>query len=436
MSDDESLKFYIINCGQGLMNLIVFPDKTVMLYDCNVSTDMQDGIMKELEEYIPTRTDEEGNQYKSIDIFVNSHRDTDHIRGLKSVNENFKIGSIWDSGQTGASTDNPDYLYYMQLRRNLKAKDENNLKVPIPSNQPINSYGKADVYCLADSEDYQEVVCEAQYQKIQHTNALVLLIIYEGRKILLTGDSDWKSWKEKIVPNFKGRDCSFEDSDILIASHHGSRSFFTDEANDTIDEEENPDTTYLEAIKMINPTIVLISCGSYETHHHPNGQAVEIYKEYAKNEQVYTTHKENSTFVGVINADGEYAVSTRKFRDYKGHQRNYGFNIVCFDENSNRVESGTSLSLGKRLSFKIEAWGDILNQSDKPRVYWQVSNNGVEKDDSHHEIYMKGEYEESSFDAFGRELSYNGIHLLRCRVINKKKQFDETKIFVVKGVDA
>lgn len=39
--ENESLMFYIINCGQGLMNLIVFPDKTVMLYNRNVSTDMQ-----------------------------------------------------------------------------------------------------------------------------------------------------------------------------------------------------------------------------------------------------------------------------------------------------------------------------------------------------------------------------------------------------------
>lgn len=68
--------------------------------------------------------------------------------------------------------------------------------------------------------------------KIQHTNSMVLLIVYAGRKILLTGDSDWKSWKEKIVPNFSKYSINYENTDILVASHHGSRSFFTDEANE------------------------------------------------------------------------------------------------------------------------------------------------------------------------------------------------------------
>ena len=67
--------------------------------------------------------------------------------------------------------------------------------------------------------------------KKQHTNSIVLSIEYSGRKMLLTGDSDWKCWKEGIVPTFSGYEHNYENTDILIASHHGSRSFFTDETS-------------------------------------------------------------------------------------------------------------------------------------------------------------------------------------------------------------
>ena len=117
------------------MILIVFPDDTVMLFDCNVTEEKEEELIKFLDKCIPKRYDSSKNEFvKEIDIFVNSHRDIDHLRGLKKVNEKFKIKSIWDSGQTGDSTDNPDYNYYMYLRRELRKENENNLFVPTPSN--------------------------------------------------------------------------------------------------------------------------------------------------------------------------------------------------------------------------------------------------------------------------------------------------------------
>lgn len=32
--DESDFRFYLINCGSGLMHLIIFPDNTVMLFDC------------------------------------------------------------------------------------------------------------------------------------------------------------------------------------------------------------------------------------------------------------------------------------------------------------------------------------------------------------------------------------------------------------------
>lgn len=434
--DETSMRFYLINCGSGLMHLIIFPDDTVMLYDCNVTDDNYSRIIKELDEYICEKYYSDENAYiKAIDIFVNSHRDTDHLRGLKKINDIFPIRSIWDSGQSGANTDNPDYKYYMQLRRNLKAINESNLVVLVPSSRSIHNFSGVEIYCLADAKEYVELnmAMESAEPKVQHTNALVLLLKYGEIKMLLTGDSDWKSWRDKIVPNFKDKTCSFMNTNILIASHHGSRSFFTDE--DEIDEEKNPENTYIESIKLINPDITLISCGDYDEYHHPNESAMKLYKEYTSYAQVYTTREWMSTFAGVINLSGEYSVSLRSFKNtYERH--NYGFNLVCVECGSKKkINSGDSVKIGSKLHFSIEAYGDILKPTERPSVNWRVSNNGINEYSEHHEIYCKGKDEKTKYNAFERDVTYEGLHLLCCQIRNRKKGFFQSKIFVVKGIE-
>lgn len=233
-TNNTSLRFHMLDVGEGLMILIIFPNDQVMLFDCNVTDDNEHTILDYLSANIPFRVNPAtGNTEQFIDVFVNSHRDEDHYRGLKKINTQYPIQSIWDSGQTGATTQSHDYEYYMELRRRLKEKDENNLKVLVPTDTPVATFNGVEIFCFAGKEDFQSgfnngITVFKASTKIQHTNSIVLKISYGGRALLLTGDSDWKSWKEKIIPNFE----KAVRSDILVASHHGSRSFFTDEAND------------------------------------------------------------------------------------------------------------------------------------------------------------------------------------------------------------
>ena len=419
------------------MNLIVFPDNTVMLFDCNVTEEKEEELIKFLDRFIPKRYDSETKEFvKEIDIFVNSHRDIDHLRGLKKINAKFKIKSIWDSGQSGANTNNDDYNYYMYLRRELRKENEKNLFVPTPSNIEVCTIGDANIYCLAAEEDFKDnYINEIRMQaKIQHTNSMVLLITYAGRKVLLTGDSDWKSWKEKIVPNFSKYSINYENTDILIASHHGSKSFFTDETNEHIDEETNPDTTYLESIKLINPIITLISCGNFKEYHHPNYEAVKLYETYTSNKQVYTT-KKLGTICGIINSDGSFTVVPNRFHTIS-RKHPAGFNIICktlVNGEPQNVNNQDTLPVGYNLKFKIASWGNIINNNNIIKIWWEVSNAGKNEDCEHQEIYYKSDNEKTEKISFSRDLAYEGTHLLRCRVKNVNKNFDETKIFVVKG---
>lgn len=80
---DRILEFHIINVGQGLMILLIFPDQTTMLFDCYIKNDTEEKILEYLNKYIPYRKNGQLEEEQWIDIFVNSHRDEDHYKGLK-----------------------------------------------------------------------------------------------------------------------------------------------------------------------------------------------------------------------------------------------------------------------------------------------------------------------------------------------------------------
>lgn len=438
-TNENVLQFHLLSVGEGLMTLIIFPDETIMLFDCNITDDNEDGIIAFMNKLIPEKYNYDTKKYeKLIDVFVNSHRDEDHYRGLKKVNDKFPIKSIWDSGQSGATTDSDDYQYYMKLRRTLKANDPKNLYVPIPSNIPIKNYGGADIYCLASEEDFtRDHTNRELYEtstKIQHTNSMVLLIEYGNRKLLMTGDSDWKSWRDKIVPNFGEND--FLRSNILIASHHGSRSFFTSEENDKIDVQANPDTTFIDSIKLIRPDITLISCGYYESAHHPNKDALNLYEENTSESQVYTTYLKGH-FSGYIDINGHFTVAPVRFKNNNKAPSNVGFKIKCAKYINGKKEdviNNAYIEIGCNLKFSIEPYGELIEPFNQLKVIWEVSNGGQGKDFFHQEIYYKGENETDGLLSFSRDLSYVGTHLLRCRVINKKRKYDITQVFVVNGI--
>lgn len=447
-TEQDNLLFHLLNVGEGLMCLVIFPDKTTILYDCNVTGENETEVISYLGRHIPTRPDlEEEKLSQWIDLFVNSHRDDDHYRGLSKINDKFPVKSIWDSGQTGATTQSTDYQYYMQLRRSIREKySENAVIVPKPSQYPLRNFNGAKIYCLNSSLDYSD---ETQYLtfanftalvesksiqegKIQHTNSIVISISYRNRALLLTGDSDYLAWRDKIMPSFK--DTGLLKTNILVASHHGSRSFFTDEKlNDTIDPEEAPETTYLDHIHEISPSVTIIPCGNYESSHHPNKEALKFYKENTTNRQVYTTC-EKWDLAGFVSEDGHWTVVPARMYPWTSGKSSFSLQCVCSYNGSQYIaKSDDKFPLGSSLRFSINSSVGILDPYSDVSVVWEVSNGGIGDHHENQEIYYKGASENKSKYHFEREVSFSGRHLLRCFVHNKKKRIKATQIFVVNG---
>ncbi len=441
--ENRPLRFHLLHVDEGLMLLIVFTNSATMLFDCNIRDDDKEEILAYLSAHIPLRLDTDTKTSKKwIDVFVNSHRDQDHYRGLSYVHEAFPVKSIWDSGQTGATTQDADYQYYMRLRRTLKAKyGKDAVVVPAPSLSPLVTCGMASVYCLCSSKDFGttrfyesaiEEVWEERAPKIQHTNCIALVIRYGGRSLLLPGDTDWKAWKEKIVPNFSAS--GLLRSNVLVASHHGSRSFFTDEQeNETIDPHANPDNTYVDSLDHIKPSITLIPCGAYESQHHPNEDAEQIYKNKTPYCQVYTTNDKGS-LVGMIRDDGKWTVAPTRF--CPGSNRpGPSFEIKCMaDGDFAPKPSGSAIRIRNHLRFSVVPSGGLTDPDDMVRVDWEVSNGGVNDHHEHQDIYYKESTARGGKYEFERDLVWEGTHLLRCRVRNTGKNFAITKVFVVNGI--
>ena len=106
---------HFINVGFGNMTLIKFPNGTTYCYDCNITDENEDDVFAYLKKAMGGRT--------SIDVFVCSHRDADHMRGIKKLHKKYPISVIRDGGVPGTTTDSTEYREYMDLRRQLAGDD-------------------------------------------------------------------------------------------------------------------------------------------------------------------------------------------------------------------------------------------------------------------------------------------------------------------------
>ena len=270
------MEIHFIDVGQGNMVLIQIPNSKTILYDCNIT---------------------EGNEYKvfrclrtqlsnsKIDIFINSHRDSDHMRGIKKINEEFTIASIWDSGVHGTTTDSDEYQQYMELKRKIGEEKE-----------PLKYWTFGD--CILR-------LMNGRNDEFQDANeqSLVVKLEYFGNGILLTGDSSCKSWKDFILPNYSDSKIK---SSILLGSHHGSTSFF--------DDPEDLEYYYENHIKKIKPKLTVISVGDNDTH--PDEDAITIYKKhstgYGKDKIKILTTKDNGTIKFEFREDGSSSYWTKQ----------------------------------------------------------------------------------------------------------------------------
>ncbi len=410
----ENLKIYLINVGQGCSSLVLFPNGTTLLIDCCLNYEEETGYFPFLEDTIKDTFDEETETLsKRIDYLIITHPDQDHIKGIGKLLQHFDIIELCDNGYR-YDNDTEDYEDYLEIVQNYEANGKYHI---LRANKELfkeGEFGEARVNILSpvrkDDEDINE-------------DSVVVKIDYAGNSIMFPGDSGVVIWKDKILPIYKG----LLETTVLLASHHGSRSFFID----TSIEDYTIEDFYTDHLKVIAPKFVFISVGKDNPHGLPDSDAVKVYRAHCPKDataRVVPSLVCNSWFSGTCE------VTFSKNRYWEVHpikiksdssNKDIKLQLKCRRKRQGGTvtyeTSGADFTKKDYLDFEAQLCGDWGNR-EKISYEWMVQNNGILEDRYHKEIYAKSKLEESKYadNKWGRSVVYYGRHYMWCKASDEK----------------
>ena len=175
---------------------------------------------------------------RTIDLFILTHPDADHITGLISALEYYNVKNILFSGVE------KDTAVYKEWRELIKEKG-----VPL-------KLAQAGQKIFLDQDIFLEIIWPDQslissYSDPANNASVVTKLVYKEAEFLLTGDIEKKV--ENLLIN---NDLNLE-SDILKVPHHGSKT-----------------SSSFNFVKAVNPFLSIISVGRDNKHNHPNKEVL------------------------------------------------------------------------------------------------------------------------------------------------------------------
>lgn len=259
---------HFIDVGQGNMVLVECANGAIIVVDCNITENNKDCVL----DYVADQIGERGR----LRAFVCTHRDADHMRGVRILHNRFPIQEVWDSNYPGTSTDSDEYRAYMRLRRSIGPFIVEKQKYVSFGRTRLRFLSARDARLPADSNDQGIVL------KIEQRNADMSAV---RSSTILTGDCSFATWKDGILKDYSVNELS---SDILMAAHHGSLDFF---------DYPNSYQYFVKHLKTIEPDMTIVSVGP-NSYDHPNATALRLYRQYStgsnKGNKVYRTDQQHT----------------------------------------------------------------------------------------------------------------------------------------------
>lgn len=233
-SYSKHLQMTFLDVGSGDSILVEFPGKKKMLVDGGGSAygsfDIGERIVS------PVLWDK---GIKKIDYLVLTHAHPDHLYGLFSIVENFKIKQFWESmSPTG------DKAYWA-----FKNKIKSNTTPKKYFQGASLEIGGVDIEILYPERPENPPV------SAHNNQSLVMMLTYHQTSFLFTGDAEYQA-EQEILSRYHHIKCQ-----VLKCPHHGSSTSSTP-----------------SFINAVSPKIVIISVGENNLYGLPDESIIRRYK--------------------------------------------------------------------------------------------------------------------------------------------------------------
>lgn len=237
----SQLVFHFLNVGKGNSTIVDFPSGRLTVIDVDDSRSISaiDRLLMEIAEKkakLTNPVDYIIGQFPGRDIFrfILTHPDMDHMSGIKALFEKKLISNFWDTDNkkyidpstwTGSPYDKEDWDFYQRIRKST----EN------PKTLHLYRGSSAECCWIQDGIEVLSptpaLVKEADESEDYDHLSYVLMVTYQGKKVLLGGDATKEAW-EDIIARY---DKNYLKSDVFFAPNHGSANHISKEILDVID---------------------------------------------------------------------------------------------------------------------------------------------------------------------------------------------------------
>lgn len=278
-SSFPGLRVTFLDVGQGQSILVEFPQEKKMLIDGGGLVGSQFDIGEKI---VSPFLWSKG--IKSIDYLVLTHAHPDHLLGLLSVAQNFRIKNFWYASLS------PENLLFQQLNQTLSSEVK---KRQLLAGEEL-TIGEVSLQVL--SPDQNQI---NKNPKAENQNSLVLRLSYRSFAFLFPADIT-SDIEKKLI-----REGHLLQADILQVPHHGSLT-----------------SSSAEFISQVNPVVAIASTGGYQAFQLPHPQVKERYIQ--KNVHFLDTHQTGAIEIS-IEKDSLSIQTARTREKYKVFSSGFSF---------------------------------------------------------------------------------------------------------------
>jgi len=223
---DQKLHVEFFDVGQGDSIFIQTPGQHQILVDGGPG----EAVLSHLGQKMPPWD-------KEIDLVVLTHPHKDHLEGLVSVLEKYKVDAILEPQS------NEESSLYQKWEGEVKKEGAKHF------------WGKAGEEILVGDVKFNVLYPLSGQNKDTNLNSIIIKLTYGENSVLLTGDAEVGAADEILAGN---QDLK---SGILKVAHHGSKNGVND----------NP-----QIFAKIAPQIAIISVGENNRYGHPNKETIDL----------------------------------------------------------------------------------------------------------------------------------------------------------------